>query len=59
VKHLSLTTLQEKLIEIGAKVITHARDVILQMAEVAVPRWLCRAILERTRRRRPREPVSG
>ena len=35
-KHWSLTTLREKLIKIGAKVVTHARYVIFQMAEVAV-----------------------
>jgi hypothetical protein len=59
VKHWSLTTLREKLIKIGAKVVTHARYVIFQMAEVAVPRRLFRAILERIRRLRPREPVPG
>ena len=59
VKHWSLTTLREKLIKIGAKVVTHARYVIFQMAEVAVPRWLFRTILERIRRLRPREPVPG
>ena len=55
----SLTTLREKLIKIGAKVVTHSRYVIFQMAEVAVPRWLFRAILERIQRLRPREPVPG
>ncbi len=59
VKHWSLTTLREKLIKIGAKVVTHARYVIFQLAEVAVPRWLFRAILERIQRLRPREPVPG
>ena len=48
VKHWSLTTLREKLIKIGAKVVTHSRYVIFQMAEVAVPKRLFRAILERT-----------
>ena len=52
VKHWSLTTLREKLIKIGAKVVTHARYVIFQMAEVAIPRRLFRAILERIRRLR-------
>ena len=47
VKHWSLTNLREKLIKIGAKVIRHARYVVFQMAEVAVPRNLFRAILER------------
>jgi DDE family transposase len=40
VKHWSLTTLREKLIKIGAKVVTHARYVVFQMAEVAVPKRL-------------------
>ena len=50
VKHWSLTTLREKLIKIGAKVVHHARYVTFQLAEVAVPRRLYRAILERIRR---------
>jgi hypothetical protein len=52
VKHWSLTTLREKLVKIGAKVVTTARYVIFQMAEVAVPRKLFRAILERIGRLR-------
>ena len=42
-----MTTLREKLIKIGAKVVRHARYVTFQMAEVAVPRELFAAILER------------
>ena len=57
VKHWSLTTLREKLIKIGAKVVTHARYVIFQMAEVAVPRKLFCEILRRIHRLR--EPVPG
>jgi len=53
VKHWSMTTLREKLIKIGAKVVQHARYVVFQMAEVAVSRRLFRAILERIRRLRP------
>jgi hypothetical protein len=34
----ALTTLKEKLIKIGAKVVHHARKVVFQIAEVAVPR---------------------
>ena len=49
-KHWSLTTLREKLIKIGAKVVTHSRYVIFQMAEVAVSRELFAAILERIQR---------
>ena len=33
----SLTSLREKLIKIGAKVVSHGRYVTFQMAEVAVP----------------------
>jgi len=53
VQHWSMTTLREKFIKIGAKVVAHSRYVIFQMAEVAVPRWLFRAILERIRRLKP------
>jgi hypothetical protein len=45
VKHWSLTSLKEKLVRIGAKIVTHARYVTLQMAEVAVPRMLFAEIL--------------
>ena len=34
----SLTSLREKLIKNGAKVVSHGRYVTFQMAEVAVPR---------------------
>jgi len=47
VKHWSLTTLREKLVKIGAKVIRHARYIVFQMAEVAVPRELFATILNR------------
>ncbi len=40
-----VTTLREKLIKIGAKVIVHARYVRFQMAEVAVPGELFAQIL--------------
>jgi hypothetical protein len=59
VKHWSLTTLREKLIKIGAKVVHHARSVVFQMAEVAVPRKVFRLILERIRRLRLATAVSG
>jgi len=59
VKHWSLTTLREKLIKIGAKVVSTARYVIFQMAEVAVPRKLFRLILERIWRLRLQTAASG
>ncbi len=45
VEHWSLTTLREKLVKIGAKVVIHGRYVTFQLAEVAVPRELFRKIL--------------
>ena len=57
--HWSLTTLREKLIKIGARVVTLSRYVIFQMAEVAAPKRLFRAILERIRRLRMPETVPG
>ena len=46
-KHCSLTTLRKKLIKIGAKVVRHAKYATFHMAEVAVPRELFAAIVER------------
>src|SRR5262249_17126311 len=43
----TLTTLREKLIKIGAKVVAHAKYLTFQLAEVAVPRQLFARILER------------
>lgn len=45
VKHWSLTTLGEKLIKIGAKVVRHVNLVTFPMAEVAGPRELVVAVL--------------
>jgi hypothetical protein len=41
----SLTSLCEKLIKIGAKVVSHGRYTTFQMAEVAVPRQMFQEIL--------------
>ena len=40
IKDWSLTSLKEKLIKIGAKVVSHDRYVAFQMAEVAIPRQM-------------------
>ena len=45
VKHWSLTSLRDKLVKIGARIVTHARYVTFQMAEVAVPSQLFEEIL--------------
>jgi hypothetical protein len=58
VKHWSLTTLREKLVKIGAKVVTHARYVTFQMAEVAIPRRLFKTILCRIAQLVPLNPVQ-
>src|SRR5450759_4611931 len=49
VAHWSLSSIQLKLIKIGAKVISHSRRTIFQMAEVAVSEGLFSALLERIR----------
>jgi hypothetical protein len=50
VAHWSLTTLREKLVKIGARIVRHGRYAIFQLAEVAVPRALFAAILHRIER---------
>ena len=42
-----LTSLREKLIKIGAKVVSHGRYVTFQMAEVAIPRQWFATIMQR------------
>ncbi len=54
VEHWSLTTLREKLVKIGAKVVSHGRYVTFQLAEVAVTRDLFRKILRLIDDLRPR-----
>ena len=53
IKDWSLTPLKEKLIKIGAKVISHGRYVAFQMAEVAIPRNLFANILQMIAQLRP------
>ena len=48
----SLTSLQRKLIKIGARVVRHARAITFQLAEVAVTGPMVRAILAAIRRLR-------
>ncbi len=53
VEYLSLTTLCEKLIKIGAKVVRHGHYVTFQLAEVAITRDLFAEILQLIGRLRP------
>ncbi len=45
VGHWSLTTLRERLVKIGAKIVSHGRYVTFQMADVAVSRQMFGQIL--------------
>jgi hypothetical protein len=54
----SMTSLKEKLIKIGAKVVRHGRYVSFQMAEVAIPRALFADILRLIAELRP-PPVTS
>jgi hypothetical protein len=56
IEHWSLTTLREKLVKIGARIVRHGRYVVFQLAEVAVPRALFAGILRRIDDLRPRPP---
>jgi len=59
IKDWSLTSLREKLIKIGAKVVSHGRYVVFQMAEVAIPRQLFAEILRLiTQLRSPPVPMA-
>jgi Transposase DDE domain group 1 len=54
----SLTSLREKLIKIGVKIVAHGRYVTFQMAEVAVSRRMFADILSLiTRLRAPSAPA--
>jgi len=49
--------LKEKLIKIGAKVVSHGRYVVFQMAEVAIPRQMFQ-ILRLIAELRPQPPPA-
>ncbi len=40
-----MTSLRERLIKVGAKLVLHARSIVFQLAEVAVPRRLWEEML--------------
>ena len=54
----SLTSLKEKLIKIGAKIVSHGRYVAFQMAEVAIPRQMFQEILRLIAELRPQPPPA-
>jgi hypothetical protein len=53
VKQWSMTTLRERLVKIGARIVRHGRSVVFQMAEVMVPRGMFREILAAVAALRP------
>ena len=57
VKQWSLTSLQETLVKIGAKLVVHGCYLTFQMAEVAVSRDLFRRILQMIDGLRPGRPA--
>jgi hypothetical protein len=58
IKDWSLTSLKERLIKTGAKIVSHGRYVAFQMAEVAVPRTLFADILRLIAELRPPPVIS-
>jgi len=50
--------LKEKLIKIGAKVVSHGRYVAFQMGEVAIPRQMFQEILRLIAELRPQPPPA-
>ena len=58
IKDWPLTSLKEKLIKIGAKVISHGRSIAFQMAEVAIPRQMFKEILRLIAELRPKPPPA-
>jgi hypothetical protein len=55
----TLSTLREKLVKIGARIVRHGRYAIFQLAEVAVPRAVFAAILRRIDRLRGPPVAAG
>jgi hypothetical protein len=58
IKDWTLTTLREKLVKFGSKVLSHAKYLAFQLGEMAVPRQLFASLLERIGRLRLAE-ASG
>ena len=57
VSHWSMTTLRDRLVKIGAKIVRHGRSITFQMAEVMVPRTLFQQILDAIAMLRPAPPA--
>jgi hypothetical protein len=53
----SMTTLRDRLVKIGARIVRHGRSIAFQMAEVMVPRDLFQTILGAIAALRPLPPA--
>ena len=53
----SLSTLRDRLVKIGAKIVRHGRSIMFQMADVMVPRALFQKILAAIAALRPLPPA--
>jgi hypothetical protein len=53
----SMSTLRERLVKIGAKIVRHGRSITFQMAEVMVPRALFQKIMDAIAALRPLPPA--
>jgi Transposase DDE domain group 1 len=56
VSHWSMTTVRDRLVKIGARIIRHGRLITFQMAEVMVSRWPFQQILDGITALRPLPP---
>jgi len=57
VSHWSMTTLRDRLVKIGAKIVRHGRSITFRMAEVMVSRGLFQQILDAIAALRPLPPA--
>jgi len=57
VSHWSMTTLRDRLVKTGAKIVRHGRSITLQMAEVMVSRGVFQQILDAIAALRPLPPA--
>ena len=57
VNHWSMTTLRDRLVKIGARIVRHGRSITFQIAEVMVSRGLFRQILDAIAGLRPLPPT--
>ena len=54
----SLSTLRDRLVKLGAKIVRHGRSIMFQMAEVMVSRGLFQQILDAIAALRPLPPAQ-